>query len=66
MCGVSITSIFGRLALIPVGDTGTIPFTMHRESKDFLGASCDSKLGAGDGNHWWYINSTVMKWATSQ
>jgi hypothetical protein len=27
---VPITSILGRLALIPVGDTGTIPFTMRK------------------------------------
>ena len=56
-----ITSILGRLALVPVGDTGTIPFTMRKETKDFPGASCDSKKGAGDGNRWWYINSTAMK-----
>jgi hypothetical protein len=31
---VPITSIFGGLALIPVGDTGTIPFPMLKESKD--------------------------------
>jgi hypothetical protein len=61
-----ITSILRRLALVPVGDTGTIPFTMHKETKDFSGASCDSKKGSGDGNRWWYINSTAMKWATSQ
>ena len=63
---VPITSILGRLALVPVGDTGTIPFTMHKESKDFDGASCDTKMGAGDGSRWWYINSAAMKWATSQ
>jgi hypothetical protein len=47
---VPITSILGRLALFPVGDTGTIPFTMRKESKDFDGASCDTKMGAGDGS----------------
>ncbi len=46
---VPVTSILGRLALVPVGDTGTIPFTMRKESKDFDGASCDTKMGAGDG-----------------
>jgi hypothetical protein len=67
---VPITSILGRLALVPspVCDTGTIPFTMHKESKDFDGASCDTKMGAGDrdGSRWWYINSAAMKWATRQ
>ena len=55
-----------RLALVPVGDTGTIPFSMRKETCDFPGASRDSKKDACDGNRWWYINSTAMKWATSQ
>jgi hypothetical protein len=63
---VPITSILGRLALVPVGETGTIPFSMRQETSDFPGASCDSKKGAGDGNRWWYINSWALKWATSQ
>jgi hypothetical protein len=65
---VPITSILGRLALMPVGDTGTIPFSMRNEKlePDFSGAICDSKKGVGDGNRWWYINSTALKWATSQ
>jgi hypothetical protein len=63
---VPITSILRRLALVPVGDTGTIPFTMRKESKDLPGASCDTKMGAGDGSRWWYINSVAMKWAKSQ
>ncbi len=49
---VPITSILGRLALVPVGDNGTIPFTMRKESKDCDGASCDTKMGAGDGSRW--------------
>jgi hypothetical protein len=43
---VPITSILGRLALVPVGDTGTIPFSMSNEKIDYPGAICDSK---GDG-----------------
>ena len=50
---VPITSTLGRLALVPVGDTGTIPFSMRGETRDFPVASCDSKEGAGDGNQWW-------------
>ena len=61
-----IASILGRLALVPVGDTGTIPFTIRKETKDFPGVSCNAKNGAGDANRWWYTNSTAMKWATSQ
>ena len=63
---VPITLILGRLALVPVGDTGTILFSMRKQTRDFSGASCDSKDGAGDGNRWWYINSNTMKSATSQ
>ena len=63
---IPVTSILGRLALVPVGDTGTIPFSMRKETCDFPGASCDSKKDACDGNRWWYINSSAMKWATSQ
>ena len=63
---VPITSILGRLALVPVGETGTIPFSMRNEISDFPGATCDSKKDGGDGNRWWYINSTALKWATSQ
>jgi hypothetical protein len=56
---VPITCMLGRLALVPVGDTGTIQFTLRKESKDFDGASCDTKMGAGSGDssRWWYINS---------
>ena len=54
------------LALVPVGDTGSILFSMRKQTRYFAGASCDSKDGAGDGNRWWYINSNALKWATSQ
>ncbi len=63
---VPITIILGSLALVPVGDSGTIQFSMRKQTRDFSGASCDSTDGAGDGNQWWYINSNAMKWATSQ
>jgi len=43
---VPITSILGRLALIPVGDTGTIPFSMRSDSASYPGAVCDSRHGA--------------------
>ncbi len=47
---IPVTSILGRLALGPIGETGTIPFSMRKESTDFPGADCDSKMDAGDGN----------------
>ena len=47
---IPATSILGRLALVPIGETGTIPFSMHKESTDFPRAACNSKKDAGDGN----------------
>jgi hypothetical protein len=41
-----ITSILGKLALVPVGKMGTIPFSMRQETKDFPGASRVSKKDA--------------------
>ncbi len=38
---IPVSSILGRLPLVPLGDTGTIPFEMQKESADFLGAACD-------------------------
>ena len=59
-----ITSILSRLPLVPVGGTGTIPFSMWGEAADFDGASCDSKPGEGDGSRWWYTNSWAMYWSS--
>ena len=52
-----ITSILSKLPLVPVGETGTIPFSMRGEAADFDGGSCDSKPGEADGSRWWYVNS---------
>ena len=35
-----ITHILGKLPLVPVGDTGTFPHSMHGESAEVPGASC--------------------------
>jgi hypothetical protein len=63
---IPITSILGRLALVPVGETGPIPYSMRKEASSFPGAACDSKLKGADGNRWWYVNTFALKWATSQ
>jgi len=42
-----------KLPLVPVGDTGPIPYSMRGEAADFDGGSCDSKPGEGDGSLWW-------------
>ena len=57
-----ITSILSKLPLVPVGDTGTIPFSMWGEAADFDGDSCDSKAGEGKECLWWYVNSWAMSW----
>ena len=54
---ILITSILGRLALVPMGETGTILYSMCKEASTFPGAACDSKPNGADGNRWWYVNS---------
>ncbi len=63
---VPMSSILGRLSLVPVGDTGTIPFQMRGESADFPVASCDKTQGGRDGCRWWYVNSWALSWGTKQ
>ncbi len=48
-----VESILGKLPVVPVGETGTIPYSME----DFVGAAFDTREGAGDGSRWWYINT---------
>ena len=47
-----ITHIFGKLPLVPIGDTGTFPHRMRRESAEIPGASCESEPDKGDGCRW--------------
>jgi hypothetical protein len=63
---VPVSSILGRLPLVPVGDTGMIPFQMRGESADFQGASCDKTQGGRDGCRFWYVNSWALSWGTKQ
>ncbi len=48
-----VSSILGRLPLVPVSNTGTLLYKMRREAADFPGASCyntkDGKDSAGGG-----------------
>ncbi len=48
---VSITSILGILAFVPIGDNGTILFSMCNDKPDFSGVICNLKKGP-DGNQW--------------
>jgi len=63
---IPVSSILGRLPLVPVGATGTIPFAMRRETADFPGAFCDKSANGGDGCRWWYVNSWALGWGTKQ
>ncbi len=63
---IPVSSILGRLPLVPVGATGTIPFAMRRESADFPGAFCDKSANGGDGCRWSYVNSWTLEWGTKQ
>jgi hypothetical protein len=43
-----------------VGNTGTIPYEMRRESADFPGGYCDKTKDSKDRCRWWYINSWAL------
>ena len=54
-----VESILGKLPVVPVAETGTIPYCME----DFVGAAFDTREGAGDGSRWWYINTWALSWS---
>ena len=55
--------IFGKLPVVPIGDTGTIPFAMRQNARDFVDAAFDTSEGSGDGSRWWYINTWALSWS---
>ena len=55
--------IMGKLPVVPIGDTGTIPFAMRQNARDFVEAAFDTKEGSGDGSRWWYINTWALSWS---
>jgi hypothetical protein len=60
---VPITSILGRLPLIPAGDHCTIPAEMRHRKKDFFEyGKCDKSALPGTGSKLYYINSWAMCW----
>ena len=64
---VPVSSILGRLPLVPVGDTGTIPHSMHlRQQSCFPGGTCDAARSPGSGSPLFYINSWAMVWPSDQ
>ena len=58
-----VESILGKLPVVPIGDTGTIPYSMRQHAADFVGAAFDTREGAGDGSRWWYINTWALSWS---
>ncbi len=58
-----VESILGKLPVVPVGETGTIPYCMRQHVEDFVGAAFDTREGAGDGSRWWYINTWALTWS---
>ena len=57
---IPIQSILGKLSLVPVGDTGTIPHSLHNT---FEGAPGNRRPGAGDGCRMWFVNSWALGWS---
>ena len=39
----------GKLPVVPVGDTGTIPYSMRQHAADYVGAALDRREEPGDG-----------------
>ena len=62
---VPITSILGRLPLIPAGDHGTIPAELRGRKRDlFPLGKCDEDRRPGTGSRLFYISSWAMCWPT--
>jgi hypothetical protein len=62
---VPITSILGRLPLIPAGDHCTIPVPLRGSKRDlFPLRKCNEDLQPGTGSRLFYISSWAMCWLT--
>ena len=57
---IPIENILGKLPVVPVGDTGTIP---HHLRNLFPGAPGDRRQGSGDGCRMWFVNSWALSWS---
>jgi hypothetical protein len=58
---IPLEGILGKLPVVPVGDTGTIP---HRLRNLFPGAPGDRRPGSGDGCRMWFVNSWALRWSS--
>ena len=60
---IPVEYILGKLPVVPVGDTGTIPYSMRQHAEDFVGAAFDTREGVDDGSRWWYVNTWALSWS---
>ncbi len=56
---IPIQSILGKLPVVPVGHTCTIPYHLRNT---FPGAPGDRRPVAGDGCKMWFVNSWALGW----
>ena len=62
---VPLSHILGKLPLIPAGDYGTIPRSMHgRKDACYERGVCDRRGEPGSGSPLYYINTWAMVWPT--
>ncbi len=57
---IPVENILGKLLVVPVDDTGTIPRNLRNA---FPGAPVDRRPGAGDGCRMWFVNSWAVGWS---
>ena len=60
---VPVSSLLGRLPLIPAGDTGTVPHSIHGVPvmpASYPAGVCDTVDQPGTGSALFYINSWAM------
>ena len=66
---VPITSVLGKLPVVRAGDTGTIPYRYRSGTVDGSRRYChdiakaDTRPGAGDGCHMYFVNSWALGWS---
>ncbi len=58
-----IENIHGKPPVVPMGSTGTVPFSMRQSAEDYIDTDFDSSEGAGDGSRWWYVNTWALRWS---
>jgi hypothetical protein len=54
-----VESILGKLPVVPVGETGTIPYCMRQHVENVVGAAFDTRVAS----RWWYINTKALSWS---